>query len=83
MAMSADHDASSYESIREYWLHRGEEAEREGRYDRAYWFYYHAGWDLFVTDDMELILDRLQRAANAAGWRSLARLAAHHRHRIA
>jgi hypothetical protein len=73
-------DANSYGKVREYWLQRGEEAEGEGHYDRAYWFYYRAGWDLFFTNDMKLILERLQRAANAAGWRPLARLAEHHRH---
>jgi hypothetical protein len=80
LSAAADRANRPYDKVRECWLKRGEEAERQQRHDLAYWFYYRVGWDLFFADDMELILERLEHAANAAGWRPLAKLAAHHRH---
>jgi hypothetical protein len=82
-ALGASTGVQRFDRIRGYWLEHAEQAEREGCYDHAYWGYYHAGWDLFCTDDMEMILERLQRAAAAAGWRALALLAAQHRRCLA
>lgn len=82
-ALATDHGVKRFFAIRDYWIEKGQESERAGHPDRAYWCYYRAGWDLYCTDDMEKILDRLEGAAKAAGWQALARLAAQHRRCVA
>lgn len=65
-------------SIRRYWLREAEAAEQRGHHDRAYECYYNAGWDDLVFDDMPRVLEGLLRSAEAAGFTTLARVAAHH-----
>lgn len=67
------------QGIREYWIKKGEEAERTGRYNSAYRSYYQAGWDLPISTDIEMVLDRLERVSAKAGYDALALLARHHR----
>jgi hypothetical protein len=65
--------------LRTFWLARGEQAEADGRFADAYRAYFRAGWDDYFTNDMDDILDRLVRTAEAAGFVALARIARLHR----
>jgi len=69
-------------ALREYWLKRGDEAERLENHAEAYRCFFAAGWDSFHANDMPLILDRLAKAAHAGGSAALAKLAERHRHRL-
>ena len=66
-------------SIRGYWMGQAEEAEQRGQHDQAYRCYYSAGWDDFVANDMDVVLDGLVRTAEAAGYSALHCIARHHR----
>jgi hypothetical protein len=65
-------------ALREYWLKRGDEAERLENHAEAYRCFFAAGWDSFHADDMPMILDRLAKAAHAGGSTALAKLAERH-----
>jgi hypothetical protein len=65
--------------IRDYWFAKGQAAEAESRHADAYRFYYCAGWDDFVFDNIPEVLDRLGPAAGLAGFPALSQLAKHHR----
>lgn len=65
-------------SIRCYWIRQAEEAAARGEHDRAYRCYYSAGWDDYITNDMDRVLDGLVRSAEAAGYTTLCRLAKLH-----
>jgi hypothetical protein len=69
-------------ALREYWLKRGDEAERLENHAEAYRCFFAAGWDIFYANDMPLILDRLAQAAHAGGSVALAKLAERHRQRV-
>lgn len=76
--MRAGEGGDSVDAARSYWLDRARSAESEQRYADAYDAYYRAGWDVYVRDDIEQILEKLAACAEAAGWESLARIARHH-----
>jgi len=65
--------------VRDYWIKRGEAAESNKQYELAYRCYYSAGWDLAVQNDIDKILDRLERAAASGGYIGLSLIARHHR----
>ena len=69
-------------ALREYWLKRGDEAERLENHAEAYRCFFAAGWDIFDAGNMPLILDRLAKAARAGGSAALAQLAERHRQRV-
>ncbi|HSS21647.1 MAG TPA: hypothetical protein VLL54_16350 [Pyrinomonadaceae bacterium] len=73
--------SNAAQSVRDYWVKRGEEAELKEQYELAYRCYYSAGWDLPVQNDIQRILELLENAAASGGYVTLARLA--HRHRLA
>jgi tetratricopeptide (TPR) repeat protein len=70
-------------AVRQYWIEKGERAERAAEYRTAYECYYKSGWDIPVSNEIEIVLDRLVRTARAAGSRALASLAERHRLAIA
>lgn len=80
VAAALDGNAASSLSarVRDYWMHRAEEAEAAGDPARAYRHYFAAGWDLLVYDDMEQVLAGLVRTSEAAGFDSLHLIARHH-----
>jgi hypothetical protein len=65
-------------TIRCYWIRQAEEAAARGEHDRSYRCYYSAGWDDYITNDMDRVLDGLARSAEAAGYTTLCRLATLH-----
>jgi hypothetical protein len=67
------------QSVRDHWLKRGEEAEVNEQFELAYRCYYRAGWDVPVQNDIEQVLQLLEKAATKGGYIALARLAHHHR----
>jgi|GEM_PF-6774907 len=77
-ALAAQNPRESFEGIRGYWITEGEKAEAKNQYERAYWCYYGAGWDLYCYDDTSEILTRLARTASSAGWPALSLLARAH-----
>jgi hypothetical protein len=72
-------DPDPAKHVRAYWIKNGEAAESDQRYEFAYRWYYNAGWDLPVQNEIEEIIDRLENVAVKAGYDGLARLARHHR----
>ncbi len=78
-ALESKHGADFFHHVRKHWCDRAALAEEEGRYADAYRSYYHAGWDILVLDDIEILLDGMERNAKAAGWPALASIASHHR----
>ena len=69
-------------AVRQYWFEKGEQAEKAGDYRTAYECYYKSGWDIPISDEIEIVLDHLIRAAREAGSPALSSLATHHRHSI-
>jgi hypothetical protein len=65
--------------IREHWISKGQAAEQQEFYERAYYYYYSAGWDVLLTNDMNDLLNSLERVATQGGYGALAQLASHHR----
>jgi len=80
-ALESKHSADFFGRVRQHWCQRAALAEKEGQYADAYKYYYRAGWDIHVFDDMENILGCLARNAEAAGWPPLASIASRHRER--
>lgn len=66
-------------SVRKYWLDRGDDANRQQKHAEAYRCFYRSGWDLYCTNDMEILLDRLIDAAESGGSTAWAKLARQHR----
>jgi hypothetical protein len=71
-------DSTWPSNLRHFWMREAQNAEERGDHDRAYRCYYSAGWDDFMSDDMEQVLDGLVRSADAAGYTALSRIAKHH-----
>ncbi len=65
--------------VRQFWLRQAEEAEKRNDHALAYRCFYNAGWDHFVSNDMDGVLDGLVRSSEAAGYVGLHRVAQHHR----
>ena len=63
--------------ISDHWVAAGESAERRGRPGDAYACYYFAGWD-YPPGGVRGILERVERAAGAAGSEALRRIAGLH-----
>jgi hypothetical protein len=80
-ALESKHSADFFGRVREHWCQWAALAEKEGQFADAYKYYYCAGWDIHVFDDMESILDCMERNAEAAGWPALASIASRHRKR--
>ncbi len=64
--------------VREHWLASARELESNGEHQLAFQAYYAAGWDEAVTNDMEIILERLVFNAEAGGASGLANIARLH-----
>lgn len=64
--------------VRRYWLEVAEEAEHRQDYRAAYEAYLLLGWDHFITNNMEEILERMAVVAEKGGAEVLARLARAH-----
>ncbi len=68
-----------FNKVINYWLEKAKKAEQLGRYNKAYEYWYLAGWDHFIFDHVEEILDGLVRTSEKAGLNTLNRLATLHR----
>jgi hypothetical protein len=64
---------------REYWLIQAERASVRGDHGEAYQHFYAAGWDLFYSNDIRIILNSFTTAAEKAGLSTLAAVASLHR----
>jgi hypothetical protein len=71
-------DATWPFNLRHFWMREAQNAGERGDHDRAYRCYYNAGWDDFMSNDMEQVLDGLVRSADAAGYTALSLIAKHH-----
>lgn len=74
-----ENEKSELTPARNYWKLKAEEAESIGNYDHAYSFWYYAGWDDYVFDDIETVLDGLARNAQSAGFAALYEIAKRHK----
>jgi len=69
---------SDFYSIYEYWREKAESYEENGDYPNAYRSWFKAGWDEFVFDNMNVVLQGLKRTAKMAGFNALYQIANHH-----
>jgi hypothetical protein len=61
-------------TLRTYWVETGDQLLKSSKSLEAYECFYRAGWDAYCTDDMDVILERLIRAADEAGSKALSSL---------
>ncbi len=69
---------NNQDPLHRYWMKLARTAEAHGDYHLAYDYYYRAGWDRRIVDDMDEILDGLIRTSSAAGYEARHRIARHH-----
>lgn len=70
---------SNYDSIFKYWQQQALENEKQEKYFEAYQCWYAAGWDSYVTDFMDIILDGLVKMAQKSDSTALYKLAMYHK----
>ena len=66
------------DAVREHWMATGSAQLKAGQATDAYESFFRAGWDWYFTNDMEIVLNRLVEAADAAGSKALGALARLH-----
>jgi hypothetical protein len=72
-------NADRARAIRQYWFKEADDAGTRGDFTRAYECAYRAGWDFYVFDVVDSVLDRLIESAKAGGTKAWEKLAHHHR----
>ena len=76
-SLSPDIDINAI--IRSFWIKQAELNEESGSYDKAYTCWYNAGWDSNCFDDMDMILDGLEKSADKAGYKPLKNIISLHK----
>ena len=70
---------SDYDSIFKYWQQKAFNNEKQENYIDAYRCWYAAGWDNYVTDFMDIVLEGLVRTSQKANCITLSNLAKYHK----